>query len=135
MCVILYVKEHNKHNAKDDNIMNEWVDVTNSFDEEDRHYKNLYMEINEVFDDVVELSLFSCEEGPYEIYFSYDRFYGIIYADASVAQEKRNKIKQELEAEYRINKRPTSAFINDFAAKYDVQLPSDIYFDFNLGNF
>jgi len=110
--------------------MSKWVDVTNSFSEEDRHYKNLYMEINEVYD-VVELSLFSCLEGPYEIYFSYDRFYGIIYVDAATAHEKRNEIKKELEAEYSKNKKPTNDFINGFALKYDVQLPNDIFFDFN----
>ena len=115
--------------------MSEWVDVTNSFSEKARHYKDLYLEINEVYDDVVELSLFSCKDGPFEIYFSYDYFYGIIYADAAVAQEKRYEIKKELEIEYNKNKKPTSDFINAFAAKYDVQLPNDIFFDFNLERF
>ena len=133
MCYPEY--KNNKHNTKDDNLMSEWIDVTSSFEEEDRYYKNLYMEINEVFDGVVELSLFTCEDGLFEIYFSYDRFYGIIYADASEAHEKRNEIKKVLETEYRKNKEPTSSFINDFAAKYDVQLPNDIYFDFNLESF
>ena len=114
--------------------MNKWVDVTNSFSEEGRHYKNLYMEINEVYD-VIELSLFSCIEGPFEIYFSYDNFYGIIYVEAATAHEKRNEIKKELEMEYRKNKQPTSKFINVFAAKYDVQLPDDIYFSFDLESF
>jgi len=111
--------------------MSEWVDVTNSFSDEDRHYKNLYMEINEVYD-VIEVSLFSCTEGPYEIYFSYDIFYGIIYEEAASAYEKRNEIKRVLEMEYRKNKKPTSDFINSFAKKYDVQIPNDIFFDFNL---
>jgi hypothetical protein len=112
--------------------MSKWVDVTNSFSERDRHYKNLYMEINEVYDGVVEVSLFSCKEEPYEIYFTYDIFYGIIYAEAATAYAKRNEIKKELEMEYRKNKQPTRDFINDFATKYDVQLPNDIFFNFNL---
>ena len=39
--------------------MNEWVNVTDSFSESQRHYKNTYLEICEVFDEVVEVSLFS----------------------------------------------------------------------------
>ena len=112
--------------------MSKWVDVTNSFSEKDRHFKNLYMEFNEVYDDVIELSLFSSTDGPFEIYFSYDFFYGIIYTEATFAYEKRNEIKEVLETEYRKNKKPTSDFINNFAKKYDVQLPNDIFFEFDL---
>jgi len=112
--------------------MSKWVDVTSCFSEKRRHYKDLYMEINEVYDDVVEVSLFSSKEGPFEIYFSYNKFYGIIYVDATSAYEKRNEIKKVLEAEYRKNKKPTSAFINDFAKKYEVCLPGDIFFNFNF---
>ena len=115
--------------------MSKWVDVTNSFNERERHYKNLYLEVNEVYDDVVEVSLFSCKEGPYEIYFTYDFFYGIVYVEAAIAHEKRNKIKKELEMEYNKNKKPTSDFINNFAAKYDVKLPHDIFFNFDLLSF
>jgi len=112
--------------------MSKWVNVTNSFDEEARHYKNLYMEINEVYDDVLEVSLFSCEDGPFEIYFSYDIFHGIIYVEATTAHEKREEIKKELEFEYRKNKKVTDEFINSFAVKHDVNLPNDIFFEFDL---
>ena len=115
--------------------MNNWVDVTSSFSEKERYYKNLYMEINEMYDDVVEVSLFSCMEGLYEIYFSYDIFYGIIYVEAETAHEKRNEVKKELEMEYNKNKQATRDFINSFAAKHDVQLPHDIFFNFNLEDF
>jgi len=115
--------------------MNKWVDVTKSFSKKARHYKNLYMEIDEMFDDAVEVSLFSCEEGPYEIFFTYDIFHGIIYTDAETAYEKRNEIKEALEVEYRVNKKVTNDFIHAFAKKYDVQLPNDIFFDFNLDSF
>jgi len=37
--------------------------------------------------------------------------------------------------EYRKNKRPTSGFINGFVAKYDVQLPNDIFFNFDMNGF
>ena len=51
--------------------MNQWVNVTNTFSESQRHYKNTYLEICEVFDEVVEVSLFSSADKPYEIYFSF----------------------------------------------------------------
>ncbi|GAB1475486.1 hypothetical protein MASR2M70_03180 [Bacillota bacterium] len=58
--------------------MYNWENVTDFFSEEDRHYKNTYMEINEVYDEVVEVSLFSSEDGIYEIYFSYGKMYGAL---------------------------------------------------------
>jgi len=115
--------------------LKKWVNVTDYFSERERHYKNLFMEVNEVFDDVVEVSLFSCSEGPFEIYFSYGIFYGIIYVEAEAAYEKRDEIKKELESEYRINKEPTGTFINSFVEKHNVDLPNDIFFEFNLGDF
>ena len=69
--------------------MNEWVNVTDSFSESQRHYKNTYLEICEVFDEVVEVSLFSSEKDPYEIYFSFGIMYGIVYAGEGEAYEKR----------------------------------------------
>ena len=50
--------------------MKEWVNVTETFSERQRHYKNVYLEICEVCDEKVEVSLFSSEEDSYEIYFS-----------------------------------------------------------------
>ncbi|HHW74987.1 MAG TPA: hypothetical protein GX744_07000 [Firmicutes bacterium] len=109
--------------------MPEWENVTESFSEKKRHYKNTYMEINEVYDGVVEVSLFSSEEGPYEIYFSYGIFYGIIYVDAEEAYSKREEVKKELAREYEIHKEPTAEFINAFGEKYKVCLPNDIFFN------
>jgi hypothetical protein len=112
--------------------MSKWVDVTNTFSEEQRYYKDLYLEINEVYDEVVEVSLFSCKDDLYEIYFSFGIMYGIIYAEASIAYEKREEVKKELEAEYNKHKEPTKDFINDFADRYEVCLPNDLFFDFDI---
>ena len=73
--------------------MKEWKNVTDSFSEEQRHYKNTYMEICEVYDEVVEVSLFSSKTDPYEIYFSYGIMYGIIYVEKEDADAKREEIK------------------------------------------
>ena len=40
--------------------MNRWIDVTNTFSESQRNYKNTYLEICEGMDEIVEISLFSC---------------------------------------------------------------------------
>ena len=109
--------------------MYNWENVTELFSEDERHYKNTYLEINEVYDGIVEVSLFSSEEGPYEIYFSYGRLYGIIYVDMEKAYSKREEVKNELVQEYQKNKEPTSGFINQFCEKHKVSLPNDIFFD------
>ena len=109
--------------------MNKWENATDYFSEDARHYKNTYLEISEVYDDEVEVSLFSSKEDPYEIYFSYGRFYGIIYADAENAVAKREEVKKELEKEYHNHKEPTNEFINAFARKHEVCMPNDILFD------
>lgn len=38
--------------------MNQWVDVTDTFSESRRHYRNTYLEICEVLNEEVEISLF-----------------------------------------------------------------------------
>jgi len=97
-----------------------WENVTEFFSEEDRHYKNTYMEINEVYDGKVEVSLFSSKD---------DILYGIIYVDAKNADSKREDIKNELAQEYQNHKEPTSEFINSFCEKHKVCIPGDIFFD------
>lgn len=109
--------------------MNQWVNVTDTFSESQRHYKNTYLEICEVLDEFVEVSLFSSIDDPYEIYFSFGIMYGIVYAEKENAYEKREQMKSDLEKEYCKNKEPSDDFIDSFAKKYDVCLPSDILFE------
>lgn len=109
--------------------LGKWEDVTNNFSEEERHYSNTYMEINEVYDGEVEVSLFSSKVGPFEIYFSYDIFYGIIYVEAEKAVAKREEIKKELVQEYQKHKKVTDEFIKLFYEKHEVCLPNDIFFN------
>ncbi|MDO4340197.1 MAG: hypothetical protein Q4C91_19265 [Eubacteriales bacterium] len=115
--------------------MAEWKNVTEYFSEEQRHYKGKYLEIDEVYDEEVEVSVFSAIEEPYEIYFNYDIFHGIVYAEKENVYEIRDEMKRELQAEYEKNKKVTNEFINEFAEKYDVCLPADIFFDFDLSSF
>jgi arsenate reductase len=112
--------------------MKRWENVTETFSDAQRHYKNMYLETCEVYDEIVEVSLFSSIVDSYEIYFSYGIFYGIIYVDKENAVEKYETVKKELELEYRQHKDPTATFINEFAEKHEVALPSDILFDFQF---
>ncbi len=109
--------------------MNKWVNVTDNFSESQRYYKNTYLEICEVLDEVVEVSLFSSEEDPYEIYFSFGIMYGIVYAKKEEAYEKREQMKADLEQEYRKHKELSDEFIDSFAEKYEVCLTNDVLFD------
>ena len=48
-----------------------WRNMTDTFSEERRHYSNTYLEICEVYDEAVEVSIFSADNNQYEIYVSY----------------------------------------------------------------
>lgn len=106
-----------------------WKDVTNYFSEEQRHYKDTYLEICEVLDDAIEVSLFSRDSGLYEIYVSYGIMHGIVYEEADKAYQKREEIKKLLENDYKVNKEPTDEFIQNFHDKYKIALPFDLFFD------
>lgn len=113
-----------------------WENVTEHFTEEERHYNGKYLEIDEVYDDVVEVSLFSCDDDLYEIYISYGIMCGIIYVEEEKAYHLHEEIKELLAKEYKKNKEPTDKFMNEFHKKYNICLPNDLFFDakdlFNL---
>lgn len=114
----------------------EWKNVTEHFTEEERHYNGKYLEIDEVYDDVVEVSLFSSNDDIYEIYISFDIMCGIIYTEKENAHDLRDEIKEVLAKEYRTNREPTDKFIEKFSNKYEISIPNDLFFDaknlFNL---
>jgi hypothetical protein len=109
--------------------LDKWVDVTEAFSEKERHYSGTYLEIDEVYGELLEVSLFSSLEGPYEIYFSFERFYGIIYAEEQDAAVEREQVKKELLQEYLDYKEPRGDFIDSFAKKHKVCMPGNILFD------
>ena len=114
----------------------EWKNVTEYFTEERRHYNGKYLEIDEVYDDIVEVSLFSSNDELYEIYISYGIMCGIVYVEKEKAYNLREEIKEILAKEYQINKEPTDEFIGKFSNKYEISIPNDLFFDakdlFNL---
>lgn len=109
--------------------MGNWRNVTNTFSEERRHYLNTYLEICEVYDDAVEVSIFSSDSSPYEIYVSYGIMYGIVYCDKEAVYKKFEEIKQVLQKDYEENKEPTGDFIRTFADTYELCLSNDVLFD------
>ena len=109
--------------------MGNWRNVTNTFSEERRHYSNTYLEICEVYDEAVEVSVFSAVANPYEIYVSYGIMYRIIYCDKEEAYEKFGEINQVLQKDYEENKEPSDEFMRMFIDTYGLCLPNDVLFD------
>lgn len=101
--------------------MTDWVDVTQSFSETQRHYRDSYLESDEVLDDTIELSLFSKSMGLYEIYVGFEIMTGIIYVSKEQAYILRDEIKATLEKEYEKERKLTNAFMEEFCKKYDMQ--------------
>lgn len=110
----------------------EWRNVTDCFTEDQRHYNGKYLEIDEVYDEVVEVSLFSSETGLYEIYISFGNMVGIIYAEKEKAYDMREEIKKAFEEEYKKNKEPSGKFVDEIDEKYGICLPDDLFFDLNM---
>lgn len=106
----------------------EWKDVTDTFSESRRHYKNMYLEVCEIYENA-EVNLYSSMIDPYEIYFSYGRMYGIIYTNEEECEELREKVKTDIAHAYDQSEEPTSEFVEEFFEKYDAQFPSDTLFD------
>lgn len=113
-----------------------WKEVTDSFSEKQRHYKDTYLEIDQVYfdkkgDPVSEVSIFSSETSPYEIYVSYGKMYGIVYTDEKHGYDLQKEIMAAIEEEYkkRNSKEPSGKFINEFGEKYHIEIPMDTFFD------
>ena len=108
--------------------MSEWIDITNHFSDEERHYKHSYMEIDEVLDDIFDISLFSTKKEPYEIFVSYGIMFGVSYVDRDTAVEQRDQMKKELAEEYARNgEEPSDDFISSFAEKYKLTIQNSLF--------
>lgn len=101
--------------------MKDWVDVTQNFSETQRHYRDSYLEIDEVFDDVIEVSLFSRTTGLYEIYVGFEIMTGVISVGEELAYILRDEIKAALKKEYEQEGKLTDSFMKEFCGKYDMQ--------------
>lgn len=88
----------------------------------------MYLEIEAVYNEEVEVSLFSSPDSLFEIYISYGRLYGIICAESEKAYQKYEEIKKELTHAHKRIQEPTDQFINLFCKKHKVSLPDDIFF-------
>ena len=82
------------------------------------------------------MNLYSCKDiNNYEIYVSYGVMYGIVYTRKDNAVNLREEIKNVIYEDYIKNgyseDMPTDEFINKFHKKYNIQIPSDIFFDEN----
>lgn len=121
-----------------------WIDVTNTFTEERKHYNGVYLEFSNVYVDgecdaddvdeesaIIEVCYYSSETKPYEIYFTFGKMFGIIYTNEKDGRSLVEKVKDELVKEYEKNKEPSNSFINTFCEKYDVCISNDMFFNFD----
>lgn len=106
--------------------MSEWKNVTDTFSEKQRHYRNTYLEICEVMDDAIEISVFRAQEQS-EIYVSFGKMYGITYANNENVEQVYRQMKNELKEEYLKNKEPSDDFIDSFAKKYKLQIENSLF--------
>ena len=106
----------------------DWKDVTDTFPERSRHWKGRYLELCEVAENEIELSLFSCPDDMWEVYVNYGKMYGVSYAPAEKAAEHRNAMKAEIEAEFEQNGlNPSNDFIRTFATKYELDILNAVF--------
>lgn len=107
-----------------------WKDVTNTFDEESRHYQKIwYMEKCEIYgedDKLMECNLSISTEGEGRIYIRFGIMYGDIYVDPpkNDIYKKYEEVKSELQSYYDSHeeKEPDDDFINEFCDKYGVTI-------------
>lgn len=109
-----------------------WIDRTDEF--ETRAWKDKYLVKCEVLDDKIEVNLYSCTDiNNYEIYINYGVMYGIVYVHKDNAENLREEIKDVIYNDYMKNgyskDMPSDDFINSFEKKYNICIPSDIFFD------
>ena len=91
--------------------------------ESQRHDKGKCLALDEVLDDTVEVSLFSSPD------VSYAGMDGIVYVNEADVYLRREEIKRVLAEDYQKNKKPSNEFIVEFADKYKLEIPFDLYFD------
>lgn len=107
-----------------------WKDVTNTFDEESRHYQKIwYMEKCEIYgedDKLMECNLSISTEGEGRIYIRFGEMYGDIYVNPPKEDiyKKYEEVKSELQSYYDSHeeKEPDGEFINEFCEKYNVRI-------------
>lgn len=116
-----------------------WKNVVDTFSERQRHYKDTYLEIDQVYfnkndEPICEVSIFSSPTSPYEIYISFGKMYGIIYTDEEHGYDLQKEIMTVFEEEYKKthSKEPTKKFSKEFHDKYGVCIAMDTFFNADL---
>lgn len=110
-----------------------WEDKTNEFSDEERMYNDKYLEICNVYEEQVEVNLYSCDNGDFEIYVNYGIMFGISRTENKDGYLIFNQIKDDIAGEIAKNGfEPSPEFIDEFCEKYDITIPNDIFFNFNF---
>lgn len=111
----------------DNNI--KWKDVTKTFDEERRYYRNTYLQKCEILPDGIEVSKFIAlsENDKDEIYVNFGILNGVTYVPKIETDARYRQIKREIKAEYIKNKKPSKDFINTFGEKYELDIFNSVF--------
>ena len=106
-----------------------WKDVTKTFEEERRYYRNTYLEKCEILSDDIEVSKFIAlsDNEKDEIYVNFDILNGVTYVRKNETDTRYRQIKREIKAEYLKNKKPSEDFVNSFAKKYDLDIFNNVF--------
>ncbi len=106
-----------------------WKDVTKTFEEERRYYRNTYLEKCEILSDDIEVSKFIAlsDNEKDEIYVNFDILNGVTYVCKNETDTRYRQIKREIKAEYLKNKKPSEDFVNSFAKKYDLDIFNSVF--------
>ena len=106
-----------------------WKDVTKTFDEERRYYRNTYLQKCEILPDGIEVSKFIAlsENDKDEIYVNFGILNGVAYVPKYETDARYRQIKREIKAEYIKNKKPSENFINSFAIKYKLDIFNSVF--------
>ena len=100
----------------------EWISRIDYFSLEDRHYKDSFLEICEVYDDKVEVDLFSREDpNDWEIYIIFGYMTGLVKTSKDKEAKKREEIKKALIEEYKKNESPSDEFVKKFEKEFNFE--------------
>ena len=106
-----------------------WKDVTKTFEEERRYYRNTYLKKCEILPDGIEVSKFIAlsDNDKDEIYVNFGILNGVTYVPKYEIDARYRQIKREIKAEYIKNKKPSEDFVNSFAQKYKLDIFNSVF--------
>lgn len=109
----------------------QWIDITNNYSEDSRHYNGKYLEKSFLLDEEIEIQIYEViEDGfdyTHEIFVNCKQFYGSTYPKNN-PYELFEQMKEDIYKESFKKNRYSKKFINEFCKKYNLGIAMDSYF-------